>query len=139
MLFVVAAACGGGHFTGCRRLKIKESDRAAAMAAELAKLGVAVEVGEDEVAVGIRADAESLGGLESRAVSADSKTARKPMLRAPQVPIDGHNDHRIVMAMAVLLTLTGGEIEGAEAVNKSFPDFFEKLKKLGIEVRKFEN
>ena len=115
VLFAVAAACGGGHFTGCRRLKIKESDRAAAMAAELAKLGVPVEVGEDEVVVGACT------------------------LHAPQVPIDGHNDHRIVMAMAVLLTLTGGEIEGAEAVNKSFPDFFEKLKKLGIEVRKFEN
>ena len=37
-------------------------------------------------------------------------------------------------ALAVLLTLTGGSIEGAEAVNKSFPDFFDKLKALGIDV-----
>ncbi len=183
VLFAVAALCGGGHFTGCRRLKIKESDRAAAMAAELAKLGVAVEVSEDEVVVGIRADAESLGGSENCAVSAVpkeeirleavQKVSMEPGVASeeacksrdaletayesddglgaacksevgfgispPTDAIDGHNDHRIVMAMAVLLTLTGGEIEGAEAVNKSFPDFFKKLEKLGIEVREIEN
>ena len=38
------------------------------------------------------------------------------------------------MALAVLCALTGGTIEGAEAVNKSFPDFFEKLRELCIEV-----
>jgi 3-phosphoshikimate 1-carboxyvinyltransferase len=36
--------------------------------------------------------------------------------------------------MAVLSSLTGGEIEGAEASRKSYPDFFEVIKKLGIEV-----
>ena len=57
-------------------------------------------------------------------------------LTAPSTPISSHNDHRIAMAMAVLLTLTGGEIEGAEAVNKSFPDFWEKLQDLqiGLEI-----
>jgi 3-phosphoshikimate 1-carboxyvinyltransferase len=39
------------------------------------------------------------------------------------------------MSLAVLLMLTGGEIQGAQAVRKSFPDFFEKLKQLGIEVK----
>ena len=43
------------------------------------------------------------------------------------------------MAEAVLLTLTGGIIEGAEAVSKSFPDFFERLRALGIEVEKIED
>ena len=43
------------------------------------------------------------------------------------------------MTAAILLTLTGGEIEGAEAVTKSFPDFFEKLTSLGIEVEKIED
>jgi 3-phosphoshikimate 1-carboxyvinyltransferase len=38
------------------------------------------------------------------------------------------------MAMSVLLSRLGGEIEGAEAVAKSYPDFFEKIRKLGIEV-----
>ena len=56
----------------------------------------------------------------------------------PTVELYGHNDHRIVMACAVLLTLTGGVIDGVEAVTKSFPDFFQKLNTLGIEVRRLE-
>lgn len=60
-------------------------------------------------------------------------------IKAPEEPLDGFNDHRIVMSEAVLLTLTGGIIEGAEAVTKSFPDFFEKLTSLGIEVEKIED
>ena len=43
------------------------------------------------------------------------------------------------MSEAVLMTLTGGIIEGAEAVTKSFPDFFEKLCTLGIEVEEIED
>jgi len=39
------------------------------------------------------------------------------------------------MSLAVLLTLTGGSIEGAEAVSKSFPTFFDDISRLGIEVR----
>ncbi len=109
VLFAVAAANKGARFTGTRRLAIKESNRAEAMASELAKLGVAVTVGENEVTVG--------SGIH-----------------APTVPIFGHNDHRIVMAMSVLLTLVGGEIEGSEAIKKSYPDFFEVLSRLGIEV-----
>ena len=50
----------------------------------------------------------------------------------PDEILFGHNDHRIVMSLAVLLTLTGGTIDGAEAVSKSFPTFFEDLGKLGI-------
>ena len=38
------------------------------------------------------------------------------------------------MALAVLLTVTGGTIAGAEAVSKSFPDFFDKLQSLGIRL-----
>ena len=38
------------------------------------------------------------------------------------------------MAMSVLLSRLGGEVEGAEAVSKSYPDFFERIKQLGIEV-----
>ena len=49
--------------------------------------------------------------------------------------IDGHNDHRIVMAMSVILSQTGGTIIGAEAVKKSYPGFFENIKRLGAEVR----
>lgn len=114
ILFAVAAAKSGAVFTGTRRLKIKESDRAAAMAQELAAFGTEVTVKENEVIV-------------------NAKEFHKP-----QVRLGGHNDHRIVMSLAVLLTLTGGEIEGAQAVRKSFPDFFEKLRGLGIEVSTYE-
>lgn len=113
ILFAVAAAKHGGFFTDTRRLRIKESDRAAVMAEELSKLGVTVHVHENSVAV----------------EPAD--------LHAPTVPVSGHNDHRIVMSMAVLLSLVGGEIEGAEAVAKSFPDFFERIRSVGIDAREF--
>ncbi len=110
ILFAVAAAKHGGVFTGTKRLKIKESDRAAAMAKELSTLGATVTVEENKV------------------------TVYAASLHAPLLPLCGHNDHRIVMAMSVLLTLVGGEIDDAEAVRKSFPDFFKKISELGIEV-----
>jgi len=110
ILFAAAAAKNGAVFTGTRRLKIKESDRAAAMAQELAAFGTEVTVEENTVVV-----------------------SPKDFHR-PERKLNGHNDHRIVMSLAVLLTLTGGEIEGAQAVRKSFPGFFDRLRELGIEV-----
>lgn len=114
VLFAVAAAKQGATFVGTRRLKIKESDRAETMAAELRKCGASVTVQDDSVVI-----------------------APTP-LHPPTVPIDGHNDHRIVMAMTVLLTTLGGEIEGAQAVRKSFPDFFERCEQLGLEVTRHD-
>lgn len=110
ILFAVAAAKHGGTFTGTRRLRIKESDRATAMADELEKFGIKATVGENSVTV-------NAGELHS-----------------PKSVLCGHNDHRIVMALSVLACIVGGEISGAEAVKKSFPDFFEVLKALGAEV-----
>ena len=110
ILFAVAAAKYGGIFTGTKRLKIKESDRASAMAEELKKFGASVTVYEDTVVI-------------------------YPIdFHAPTERLAGHNDHRIVMALSILLTLTGGEIDGAEAINKSYPEFFDHLKALGIGV-----
>ena len=114
ILFAVAAVKGGGVFTGTRRLKIKESDRASAMAEELSKFGVAVTVHDDSVVV------------------------YPHDFHAPTEVLCGHNDHRIVMSCAVLSTFTGGKIEGAEASRKSLPDFFERLKKLGFEVNLYD-
>ena len=111
ILFAVAAAKNGAVFTGTRRLKIKESDRCAAMAQELAAFGTEMLVEENSVTI--------------------IPTAFHP----PQRVLSGHNDHRIVMSLAILLTLTGGEIEGSEAVKKSFPDFFSKLQSLGIQMQ----
>ena len=109
ILMAAAATLHGCVLTGTRRLAIKDSDRGSAMAEELTKLGVACKVGENTIHV-------SVG------------------LHAPTEPLCGHNDHRIVMACAVLLTRVGGTLTGAEAVRKSFPDFFDRLRGLGIEV-----
>ena len=57
-------------------------------------------------------------------------------LNTPTKVLSAHNDHRIAMALAVLCTLTGGEIEGYTSVNKSYPNFFEELHNLGIQVTK---
>ena len=78
------------------------------MAEDLAKFGIGITVREDSIVI---PDA---------------------VLQAPEQSLSGHNDHRIVMALAALCTMTGGVIEGAEAVKKSFPDFFEKIGKAGI-------
>ena len=48
--------------------------------------------------------------------------------------LSGHNDHRIVMAMSVILSKIGGAIDDAQAVRKSYPGFFEDIKRLGAEV-----
>ena len=65
---------------------------------------------------------------ENRVIVSPSKLTR------PTAPISSHNDHRIAMAMATLLTLVGGEIEGAEAVEKSYPEFWNHLEQLKIGI-----
>ena len=55
-------------------------------------------------------------------------------LRRPVEELWGHNDHRIVMALSLLCSITGGTIDGAQAVAKSYPDFFDILKVLQIGV-----
>ena len=108
VLFAVAAAKNGAEFTGTARLRLKESDRAAAMREELAKFGVSVDIAENSV------------------------TVRGGSLRRPELPLCSHNDHRIAMALAVICCITGGVITGAEAVAKSYPGFWRDLSGLGI-------
>lgn len=110
VLFALAALKNGATFTGTDRLKAKESDRGAAMHEELVKLGGGLVFGDNTI------------------------TVKKQELRYNGEVLDGHNDHRIVMAMSVILSKIGGEIEGAEATRKSYPGFFDDLKKLGAEV-----
>ncbi|MBO4885915.1 MAG: 3-phosphoshikimate 1-carboxyvinyltransferase [Clostridia bacterium] len=114
VLFAVAAACHGARFTGTRRLRFKESDRGAAMAEELARFGIKMEVFENEAIV------------------------RPGGLHAPREALSSHNDHRVAMALSVLCTLTGGTIEGAQAVRKSLPDYWDRLRTLGVEVELHE-
>ena len=110
ILFAYAAYINGGKFINTRRLRVKESDRANVMAEELKKFGANVKVYENSVEI------------------------EKTQLKPPIVPLCGHNDHRIVMALSVLAAVFGAEIDGAEAVNKSYPDFFRVIKKAGVNV-----
>lgn len=114
ILFAFAAANRGGRFKDTSRLKIKESDRASAMKEELTKFGASALVYDNEVVI------------------------NPAPLHAPREVLSSHNDHRIVMALAVLCTRYGGVIDGAEAVSKSYPNFFEDIKSLGVRVE-FDN
>lgn len=93
------------------RLRIKECDRITDMALELNKLGANVSETPDSM---------SFVGVNS----------------FKGAVLDSHNDHRVVMAltMARLATKEPIEILGADAINKSFPHFFELLKSLGADI-----
>lgn len=113
VLFALAALCRGAtRFVNAGRLRIKESDRIAAMEAELARMGVDIRSTRDTVTVE--------GG--------------RPI--TPDATVSSHNDHRVVMATAVLALCAGVPltIEGAEAVDKSWPTFFDDLAALGAQV-----
>ena len=110
VLFALAGAMHGAEFIGTARLKIKESDRSASMRDELLKFGIKAEIDDNRVII-LKSD-----------------------LKPPLDIICSHNDHRIVMACTLLLSKTGGTIDGIEAVSKSFPDFFDVLSSLGLEV-----
>ena len=101
-------ADGVTRFLDAGRLRIKESDRLAAMADCLTRLGAAVEEKEEELIV---TGGSLKGGCE----------------------VSGYNDHRIVMSMAVAALICEGPliIRGAEAVSKSYPDFFDEYRRLG--------
>ena len=111
ILMGIAAAKYGATFTGTRRLKIKESDRGAVMAKELAKFGIEVQMEENSIVV------------------------ESAELKAPTEVLCSHNDHRIAMTLATLCTITGGVIEECESVRKSFPNYFQVLESLGIQVQ----
>lgn len=107
ILFVYAAFYEGMKFVGTKTLSLKESDRVKAMQKELSKYGIVMSVKENEVVV------------------------EKSTIHLPDTIIDSHNDHRILMAMMILALKEGAIIENSEAINKSFPSYFEKIKKLG--------
>jgi 3-phosphoshikimate 1-carboxyvinyltransferase len=93
--------------SGVKRLKNKESDRGIALKTEFEKLGVLIELREDEMYIH--------GGnlIEGGDVFS-------------------HNDHRIAMCLAIvgLFSKNGVTIENAEAVAKSYPDFWNDLDQL---------
>lgn len=113
MEFAMAACVrGDSTFLHAGRLRIKESDRIACMKEEMAKLGCMLEDDGDTVYVH--------GG----------KGALRPSA------VLGHNDHRIVMALSILAACSEQPItiEDAQAVNKSYPDFYQDLARTGAKI-----
>lgn len=108
-LAVMAAVRDGvTRFVNAARLRIKESDRLSTVCRMLTALGGQAEEGPDSLTV--------------RGVPALSGGT-----------VDGANDHRIVMAAAVAATRADGPVTllGADAVQKSYPSFWEDYQKLG--------
>ncbi len=115
VLMVLGLLCEGTTvIRNAERLRIKESDRIAAMETEL----------------------RACGGVLSSEGGTITITGCADKLHAPAAPLSGHNDHRVVMSLTVLALAAGLRltIDGAEAVQKSWPHFFEAIKPLGVEV-----
>lgn len=98
---VLLSVCGGELY-GAARLRLKESDRLAAMASELSKLGADVSETQDGLCF-------------------------KPVKRLHGAEVSSWNDHRIAMSMAVAACVCNGvvRLDGEEAVNKSYPGFWD--------------
>ena len=107
ILSIVAGANHGAVFTDIQRLRIKESDRVASTAAMIEALGGKAEATEDTLTVH---GTGFTGGT-----------------------VDSRNDHRIAMAAAIAATVCREPVTvlGAEAVNKSYPRFWEEYSRLG--------
>ena len=104
---MAAVRSGTTRFVNAARLRMKESDRLETTAALHTTLGVSAQAGPDFLTV--------QGGATTGGT------------------VDGANDHRIVMAAAIAATASSSPvtIRGAEAVKKSYPDFWEVYQSLG--------
>lgn len=109
---LAAGAAGETTIINAGRLRIKESDRAAAMEEELTRLGVKIVC--DGTTIRVNGGFGWSAGTE----------------------VFCHNDHRIAMSLAVLAACGSSPLilNGAECVQKSYPDFFEALAGLGVGV-----
>ena len=108
----LASFCDGKTvIEGVSRLAHKESDRGLTLQQEFAKLGIQIDLQNDLMIVH--------GGTALNGATVHS-----------------HHDHRIAMACAVAALRATGEvvIEEANAINKSYPDFYEHIKTLGASV-----
>ncbi len=107
-----AAADGTTRITNCEHVRYKETDRVSAMADELGELGAVVEEEHDTLVV--RGGESTLRGGT----------------------VSGHDDHRIVMSLALCGLVADGDVtvEGADHVDVSFPGFFGTLRDLGADV-----
>ncbi|MFG0251551.1 MAG: 3-phosphoshikimate 1-carboxyvinyltransferase [Phycisphaerales bacterium JB038] len=120
---VASCAEGPSVLRGLRTLRVKETDRLAALQTELGKLGVAASIeadGGDEL---LRVEPAGASPVTlQRGETADS---------ARPVVIDTYNDHRMAMSFAVLgLRRPGLRIANPDCVNKTYPDFWSHLELL---------
>lgn len=124
MAVVMTGAESISSITDAERLRIKESDRLATVCDLLTRLGCDIHQTEDGLVIH-----ETAGQSEAAA-------------HCPAPPLSGgtvssYNDHRIAMAAAVASCRADGPviITGAEAVKKSYPDFFTDFTKLGGKIQ----
>jgi len=117
---VCAFAEGTSRLTGLATLRVKETDRIAALQAELKKLGVQTRAGEDWL---------EIGGIGNRSPEQFAKqTNRRESAAFPRnrrVVIQTYDDHRMAMSFAIAGLRVPIEIEHPECVSKSFPNFWE--------------
>lgn len=108
LAIAAARARGVTRFTHAARLRLKESDRIAAMEAVLARFGVETDSTPDTL---------SVRGVPDR-----------PLRGGGEIPVAG--DHRIAMAAAIAATVADAPVvlPGAECVAKSYPGFFDALR-----------
>ncbi len=115
-LVALAAYCNGiTKIRGLKRLKHKESDRGLTLKEEFEKLSTQIDLHGDEMLV------HGNGGV-----------------RVKNYILNSHHDHRIAMACAIACLQADFEVQirNADAVNKSYPDFFKHLETLGAIVKK---
>ena len=118
------AVCLAGHginglYTGLQTLKVKETDRIAALQAELQKVSV------------------FLSGLPSKfsKKSSDEMFLQQGKAESDSIPsFSTYRDHRMAMSFACLAAVMDVDIEDPMVVSKSYPAFYEDLKSLGIAV-----
>ena len=112
---VCAFAQGTSRLTGLSTLRVKETDRIAALQAELKKLGAGTRAGQDWLEI------DGLGCLAQRRVRSQ---------KAPT--IQTYEDHRMAMSFAIAGLRTPLRIAHPEVVSKSFPGFWEYWEKLRL-------
>lgn len=113
-LVALAAYCNDiTIIKGLSRLKHKESDRGITLQQEFAKFGIKIDLNGDEMLI----------------------HGKRSIIVQDQL-LSSHHDHRIAMAVAVAALKADKEIfiSHADAVNKSYPSFYEHLKQLGVVV-----
>jgi len=110
----IAVSCLGlqinCNLTGLHTLKIKETDRLLALKNEIKKLGTNIEISNNSLEINLP----------------------KPLLK--NVEIKTYNDHRMAMSFAPLMLRTDIYINDANVVSKSYPNFWNDLEKLGLNL-----